>query len=183
MFKKIIEAREVIKVILSKRSYFALFLSASIFIFVIFYLLTLATTTGHSIKIFVMMNGFWYAIATFFLLAVSALLFGLYLCLLLYKIWIRDKKNKISGFFGASGLITGLFSAGCPMCGSVLFALFGAPLALFFLPFKGIELRLLAIMLLSISVWILSRSLIECNLDSNPRRKKRYWPKAPSKRS
>lgn len=168
MFGKIIEAKGLVKNVLYKRNYFILFLCISILVFVVFYLLTLATVTNQSLGIFIMMNGFLYTFSTFFILAVIALLFGVYVSLLVYKIKMRckDKKGKgaLSNVFGSSGLIAGLFGAGCPMCGAALFALFGAPLALFFMPFKGLEVRVLALILLSISVYMFSRSLIKCNI-------------------
>jgi len=167
MFEKIKQSKFVIKEIFKKDNYLILFLVVSIIIFIIFYFLTLATTTDQSLSIFIMMNGFWYMLSTFFLLGIAAVLFGLYVMLLIFKIKNKTKnlKRKVSGLFGASGLITGLFSAGCPMCGGFLFGIFGAPLALFFLPFKGLELRVLAILLLSLSVYLISRSLVECHIN------------------
>jgi hypothetical protein len=164
MFKKIIESRQIIKNILAKRAYFLIFLFSSVLIFSIFYILTLATTTDHSLSIFIMMNGFWFMVSTFFLLGIAALLFGIYVSLFSYDISERCKGGKIGGFFGAIGLIAGLFGAGCPMCGGALFALIGMPLALFFLPFKGLELRLGAIVLLALAVYFLSRSMIKCKI-------------------
>ena len=165
MLKKIFKVREFIKNILNRKNYLILFISVSLLTFLVFYLLTLATVTDQSLGIFIMMNGFWYTLSTFFLLAVIALLFGVYVSLLAFKIKLRCKgKGIIVSIFGGSGLIVGLFGAGCPMCGAALFALFGAPLALFFLPFKGIELRLLSIILLSLSIYLRSRSLIECKI-------------------
>ena len=163
MFKKIIELREIVKGVLSKRNYFLIFIFSSIFIFSIFYILTLATTTDQSLSIFIMMNGFWFMVSTFLLLGVIAILFGIYVSLLVFKIRLRCKgKGIIVSIFGGGGLIAGLFGAGCPMCGGALFALIGMPLALFYLPFKGLELRVLAMFLLSFSVYFMSRSLISC---------------------
>ena len=166
MLKKIFEVRKFIKNILNSKNYLILFISASFLTFLVFYLLTLATTTNQSLEIFIMMNGFLYTLSTFFLLAIASLLFGIYIILLAYKFRKKCKNGKeiISGIFGSSGLIAGLFGAGCPMCGAALFALFGAPLALFFLPLKGLELRLASIILLSLSIYFLSRSLIKCKL-------------------
>lgn len=163
MLKRIIELRRAIKNVLSKRNYFILFASVTIVFFLIFYLLTLATTTDQSLSIFIMMNGLDYAISTFFLLAVISLLFGIYISLLVYKIRMNLKGKKMMSIFGGSGgFIVGLFGAGCPMCGSVIFALFGAPLALFFMPFKGLELRVLSIMILSLSVYLVSKNIYCC---------------------
>jgi len=121
--------------------------------------------TNQSLGIFIMMNGFWYMLSTFFLLGIAAVLFGLYVMLLIFKIKNKTKnlKRKVSGLFGASGLITGLFSAGCPMCGGFLFGIFGAPLALFFLPFKGLELRILSIIILLMAIYFFGKSIGKSN--------------------
>ena len=165
MLKSITESKKVIKNILSRRNYFILFASTTILLFLIFYMLTLATTTDHSLSIFIMMNGLGYAISTFFRLFVISLLFGVHASLFAYKIRRNIKGNKaisISG--GSGGFIAGLFGAGCPMCGSVIFALFGAPLALFFMPFKGLELRVLSILILSLSVYLISKNIYCCGI-------------------
>ncbi len=164
MLKRVIESRQAIKKILAKRAYFLIFLFSSILIFSIFYILTLATTTNYRLSIFIMMNGFWFMVSSFFLLGMAALLFGIYISLFSYKIAERCRNGKISGFFGATGLAAGLFGAGCPMCGGALFALIGMPLALFFLPFKGLELRVGAIIMLALAVYFLSRSMIKCKI-------------------
>ncbi|MEK6935604.1 MAG: hypothetical protein AABW67_02365 [Nanoarchaeota archaeon] len=165
MFKKITESKKIIKNVLVRRNYFILFASTSILLFLVLYLLTLATTTDHRLSIFIMMNGLGYAISTFFLLFVISLLFGIYVCLFAYKIRKNLRGKKIISIFGGSGgFIVGIFGAGCPMCGSVIFALFGAPLALFFMPFKGLELRVLSILILSVSVYLISRNIHSCKI-------------------
>ncbi len=165
MLKKIYEVKQEIKFVLHKRNYLILFVCASLISFLVFYFLSLLTIADNSLAIFVMMNGFWFSFAMFLMLALIALLFGVYVSLLVFKIKLNCKgKGFLVSVFGGSGLIAGLFGAGCPMCGAALFALFGAPLALFFLPFKGLELRLLALVLLGLSVYFLSRSLIKCKL-------------------
>ena len=168
MLNKIIKIRELVKAILSKRNYLILFICSSAILFLVFYVLTLATTANQSLGIFIMMNGFLYAIITFFLLAVIALLFGVYAALLAYTIRLKlrhkKKAGKSHGIFGGVGFLAGLFSAGCPMCGAFLFGLFGAPLALFFMPLKGIELRVLALLLMGISVYMIAKSLLECRI-------------------
>ena len=152
-----------IKQALSNRNYTALFTITSIILFALFYYFTLATTTNQSISIFIMMNGIKFAIISFSLLAIIALLSGLYISLVVYKIRLKQKE-KSSKFLGSLGIITGLFAAGCPMCGAFLFGLLGFPLVLFFLPYKGTELKLLAILLLLVSIYLITRKN-KCNLN------------------
>jgi len=144
--------------------HFFLFIASSLILFAVFYIFSLATTTDYSLSIFIMMNGLSYTIITFFLLAVVALLFGVYISLVVYSFKIKLKAKKIGSSIGVIGLIVGLFSAGCPMCGAFLFGLFGFPLALFFMPFNGLELRVLAALILVASIYLISRSFIKCRI-------------------
>jgi len=160
MLDKIKQSKSVIRQVL-KENYFLTFIATSIILFVILYFLTLITTTNQSMEIFIMMNGLSYTISTFFLLAVISILFGIYVPLVVYSIRIKTK-NRTKNAVGIGGFIVGLFSVGCPMCGAFLFGLFGAPLALFFLPFQGLELKVLSILLLSVSIYLISTSLISC---------------------
>lgn len=164
MAGRIAETTILIKNTLSKKRYFTIFVLSSIILFSIFYILTLATTTNHSLSIFIMMNGFWFMVSTLSLLGIAALLFGIYIALFSYNIALRYNGGKATGFFGTIGLVAGLFGAGCPMCGGFLFGLIGMPLALFFLPFKGLELRAASILLLTIAIYFLSRSMIRCDI-------------------
>lgn len=160
MLKKIKRSLSIIGIILSKRNYFFIFLITSLLGFFVLYWLTLATVTDKSLEIFIMMSGWNYTYLNLVLLGIIALLFGIFLSIFVYKIKITKKASK-TGFFGTLGLASGVFSAGCPMCGSVVFALVGAPLALFYLPFKGLELKVLSIILLLFSNYFLARSLVD----------------------
>ena len=154
-----------IKQILSGKKYFLIFLISSFVFFLIFYFLTLWTVTDKSLKIFIMMNGYNYAFFSFLLLGIISLLLGVYSSLFVYKTKLINK-NKLIGLTGVFSFISGVFASGCPMCGSVIFALLGFPLALFFLPFKGLELRILVLILSSLSVYLLARSLEKCKIRS-----------------
>jgi len=146
---------------LTEKKFFLVFSVVSILVFVILSFLTLATTTDYSIEIFVMMNGFMYAVLTFFLFAIIALLMGIYTSLLAYKFSFNKSNLKVTGP-GVLGFFTGIIGTGCPMCGALVLGYIGAPLALFFLPFKGLELRILSIVLLAASVFLIARNLTTC---------------------
>ena len=152
---------ETVKQILKRKTYFLIFLITSIIIFLVFYFLTLWEVTDKSLRIFIEMNGYNYAFFSFLFLVIIALLLGVYVALFIFKIRMIKRGSGFSGFLG---FIAGLLSSGCPMCGSVIFALLGFPLALFFLPFKGLELRVLSIILLLFSVYFLARSLDKCKI-------------------
>lgn len=164
MFRKIKESINFLERFLSYQRYFLIFIIVSFISFVVFYKLTLVNIANQSLKIFVMMSGFQYTVVQLFILGIISLLFGIFVSLLVYKIRLTQKIKKSSSMWGSFGLIFGLFSAGCPTCGALLFSLIGMPLALMYLPFKGLELKILSIILMSISIYFLSRSLIECKI-------------------
>lgn len=152
-----------IRSVLKERKYFLIFAFTSFFVFVSLSLLTLATTTNFSPEIFMMMNGKQYAFFTLLLFTGISLLSGLYFSLIVYKILaVLPLRKKASSFTGSGAFLLGIFSTGCPMCGAFILGLFGFPLALFFMPFKGLELRFLSFLLLLITVYLMSKELIHC---------------------
>ncbi|VVB60488.1 Uncharacterised protein [uncultured archaeon] len=148
---------ENIKSVLSRKNYSWQFFAVSAVTFVILSFLTLATTTGYSIEIFVMMNGLLYTVLAFIMNLAISLLFGVYIGMAAY----RFKSLKASGkdnTAGVAGILAGVLSSGCPMCGSAIFGLVGAPLALMALPFQGLEIKALSIVFLGASVYLLSKN-------------------------
>lgn len=152
-----------IRSVLKEKKYFLIFAFSSFFVFILLSLLTLATTTNFSPGIFVMMNGKQYAFLTLLLFVGISFLSGVYSSIFLYKILaVLPSKKKFSSFAGSGAFLLGIFSTGCPMCGAFILGLFGFPLALFFLPFKGLELRLLSFLLLLLAVYLMSKELTHC---------------------
>lgn len=149
--------------VLKERKYFLIFAFTSFFVFISLSLLTLATTTNFSPEIFVMMNGKQYAFLTLLLFIGISFLSGLYFSLLFYKILAASPlRKKASSFAGSGAFLLGIFSTGCPMCGAFLLGLLGFPLALFFMPFKGLELRFLSFLFLLLAVYLMSKELTHC---------------------
>ncbi len=163
---KIREGLGILKQIYKNKKYFYITFISAIVLFIVFYKLMLAKIANHSLKIFIMMSGYDYTYFTLLSFVIISVLFGIYLSVFIYRFKLlkamKEKKGSSIGFVGYLGLIAGVFGAGCPTCGSVVFALVGAPLALMYLPFKGLELRVLSIILLLISIYILTRSLYKC---------------------
>ena len=161
----------VLRQIYQNKKYILISLITGIISFFIFYKLTLATTANHSLKIFIMMSGYNYTYFTFLTLALTSVLFGVYLSIVVYRFNLikcanKNKKSILGSFFGFLGFFAGAFGTGCPTCGSVVFALIGMPLALMYFPFKGMELRVLSVGILFISIYILSRSIIRCKFNN-----------------
>lgn len=155
---KIRKSFDNIRHVISQKNRLLTFLASTIIFFGAIYFLTLATTSGYSFQIFIMMNGLRYAVLTLFMSFVISLLFGLWFSLLIYRVGLNGSNLRANGpgFLGSSA---GILGAGCPMCGSLILGLFGAPLGLFSLPFKGLEIKALSLIFLLSSVFIMSKDL------------------------
>lgn len=157
-------AIENAKLVISQKRYLHIFLSVSATLFGILSFLTLATTTDYSMGIFFMMNGTIYAVFSFLMNLIVSLLFGLYISMLAFRLEITKITGRNTNAAGMGGLLSGVLSSGCPMCGSLVFGLFGAPLALMALPFQGLEIKALSIILLSASVYSVSKIPATCKI-------------------
>ena len=149
----------VVARILKRKKYLIPAVVVAAVVFVVSYVLTVWNISGKSITIYASMSGWPFTLFSLFLSLVISVLIGVYLALVLVRRQlIKDKelKNKLSS---AGGTVIGLFAAGCPTCGAPLFALFGAPLALFSLPFGGLELKVLSIALLWLSIYLLVENI------------------------
>lgn len=161
---------EILRQIYENKKYYFLTTIITIISFVIFYKLMLAKITNHSLNIFMQMSGSNFTFFNLLGFLIISILFGIYISIIVYKFKliknINKKKGSVIGFTGYFGLIAGVFGAGCPTCGSVIFALFGAPLALMYFPLKGLEFQIFSIIILLISNYFLIKSLNKsCNLD------------------
>lgn len=147
------EVLDTISNVLEERVY--IFTIVSLVSFTILYYLMLYNVSQKSLEIFIQMNGLNYTFLSLILNVVIAVLIGTFVTLLNYRM---ESKNGIIGNIGA---LIGGFSAGCPTCGAVLFSLIGFPLVLMSLPFRGLELKVLSIMILAVSVYLMSLKV--CN--------------------
>jgi len=163
---KIKESIQFIKSILLNWKYFLIFLMTTLIGFFIMYKFSLATVADKSLGLFVMMSGVNDTFINLLLLFIIAVLFGVFAALFVYKIKIV-RQTSSTGILGTLGITVGLFSAGCPTCGAFLFSMIGMPLALFYLPFKGLELKVLSILMLLISNYLIARSLTVCKINKS----------------
>lgn len=159
----------IIPSIIKRKRYFVSALIVAMIIFVASYALTVWNISGKSIVTYATMSGWPFTTLSLFLSLMISVLGGIYFSLFLVRRQlIKDKelsaqgrsalggKNKLSS---AGGTTIGLFAAGCPTCGAPLFALFGAPLALFSLPFHGLELKASSIILLLLSIYLIVENI------------------------
>lgn len=131
--------------------------------FVLHYLM-LSSIADYSIVLFFQMSGFWFSVLSLLSNAAIAIFFGVNLALFLSVFASSKKLGVCAGTGNFAGIISGAFASGCPMCGSLLFAAVGNPLALFFLPFGGLELKAVSILLLVASVYFLSNGTKGCKV-------------------
>ncbi len=102
--------------------------------------------------------GMWTAMSglSLFLLITVATLTGLNLVLTLERLWFIKSSGKIHWAIGGSSIL-GIVGSGCASCGLPILALLGFGGAAAYLPFQGMELSLVAIALLSVSLYVLMR--------------------------
>ena len=96
------------------------------------------------------------------LLIVGALI-GVLSSLMIYKIKNSNSSNKKTGLLASTGAFLAAFAPGCTACGIGLASLLGiggATLSL--LPYEGLELSILAILILGFAVKRTTKDLTEC---------------------
>ncbi|RMD67898.1 hypothetical protein D6817_00225 [Candidatus Pacearchaeota archaeon] len=99
--------------------------------------------------------------SSFYALLVISVLLGMLVSLMVFKVSSRAEGN--GGYFGFVGMLLGSIAPGCAACGIGLLPLLGISTAfLTFLPLKGLELSLLAILVLGFSIARISKDLTRC---------------------
>jgi len=106
-------------------------------------------------------------------LIVISLLLGVLISLIVYRIKeislfgnLKNRNKKI-GFFAGVGIFLGILVPGCAACGLGLVSFLGLESAfLAFLPFKGLEVSLLAVLLLVFSVYFTAKDLLKCEISN-----------------
>ncbi len=145
--------------------YIFLALSLSLNLLLIYYLIFLKTTTLS--LLFSTTNSF-YAWSSVFLTILTSLFFGISFSLLIYR-WQQISTQKAFGGKDFIGCFVGALSMGCPVCGSLLLPILGVAGGLSVFPFQGLELKLMAFFLFSLS--ILESSKIISNQSCLPKEK------------
>src|SRR3989338_8821435 len=105
-----------------------------------------------------LLAGMWTAMSrlSLILLVVVAILTGANLTMVVQRFQTIRASGKMSLTIGGSSLL-GIVGSGCASCGLPILAFLGLSGAVFYLPFQGIELSVLAIVLLTVSLYILMR--------------------------
>lgn len=103
-----------------------------------------------------LLEGMWTAMSRFslLLLVAVAILTGVNLTMVIRRFQAIRASGKMSFMVGGSSLL-GIVGSGCASCGLPILAFLGLSGAIFYLPFQGLELSVLAIVLLSFSLYTL----------------------------
>lgn len=103
-----------------------------------------------------LLAGMWTAMSklSLMLLVIVAVLTGANLTLVVQRVRAIRASGKMSVVVGGSSLL-GIVGSGCASCGLPILALLGLSGAIFYLPFQGLELSVLAVILLSFSLYTL----------------------------
>ncbi len=151
---------QIISTVLKRKKYGFIAIGAGILMAGLSYYLTIVNVAFKSFSILLQMDGPWFTTISFALSLTISALFGIYLGLVVFRHdLMKDNKNAKAIASGLGGTIAGVVAAACPTCGAPLLALVGAPLGLMALPFQGLEIKVLSILLLLLSVYLLTQSI------------------------
>ncbi len=170
------------KEIWSKKIIIPTLLIATLYVIVTVYLMNAGLVKdtifgAHSLEfkwnlLVALLLGMWTAMSRLslvFLILVS-ILTGANLALVVQRLKTIRSSGKMSFMVGGSSLL-GIVGSGCASCGLPILAFLGLSGAIFYLPFRGLELSVLAIILLSISLYALVRQSAKptvCAVDTIP---------------
>lgn len=98
------------------------------------------------------------------ILLATALLAGLNVSLLAFKVRVLKAFDYREGGAGTGGTFAGLLASGCSACGIGILSLLGLTGGLLFLPFGGLELGVVGIVLLLFSLYWTSKGIMGCSI-------------------
>lgn len=147
-----------IKFVLGRRFYLGIFLVSSVIFFALLYYFLVAKVAEQSIWTSVMMSGAGFITFSIVTSLINASLSGILVSMVIFRF---NSYNKFTGkgIFGFIGSGVAAFGVGCPTCGAFLFGLIGLPLALMYLPFRGLELQVVGILVLVVSIYFTGKSI------------------------
>lgn len=106
-----------------------------------------------------LLGGMWTAMSRFGLsmLVLTALLTGANLTLIAQRAVSLKSSGKVHFIAGGSSLL-GFIGSGCAACGLPILALLGLSGSIIYLPFRGAELSVISVALLSLSFYLMTRN-------------------------
>ncbi|MSR86193.1 hypothetical protein EXS74_02260 [Candidatus Woesearchaeota archaeon] len=111
----------------------------------------------------------WRGLLISFVLAIIiGILLAINMAIILKEYKTKKSFLKKQGFFSSLGLLGGLSTGVCSACIAgffpLMFSLFGITFSWAFLPFNGIEIQLLSIVLLSTSIFLITKKKQKCEI-------------------
>lgn len=97
-----------------------------------------------------------------FLLFLTAILTGVNITLLFKKITQLKSSGKLHLAIGGSSLV-GIIGSGCATCGLPILSFFGLAGSIGFLPFHGTEFSIIAIVMLLVSLYLITKNISQNN--------------------
>ena len=101
-------------------------------------------------------------LTSFLAIVLVALLSGISLTMMFYKFRHTKTASAKGSVSGGAGVFAGALAASCPACSVALISILGVSGGLAVFPLKGLEFSLLALGLLTFSIFMISKSLVEC---------------------
>ncbi len=150
---------KILFIILKRKKYAMIALAATVIMGAISYFLMVVNIYHKNIFAYAEMNGTLFTIVSLFFGLIISLLAGFYFSMLVFRRDIVKAKTIKDNASGLAGIGTGIVASGCPSCGVPLLGLVGFPLALYYLPFKGLELKVLSIGFLLLSLYLISKNI------------------------
>ena len=145
----------------NKKAYCALIIG----LFLLGYLTTL-NKSAYSLKIYLELNDWWIAWTNIILLAPISVLSSL--VLLDAGNILKNMKRKKTSMVGIITSIISLIVSGCAACGLVFLPIIGISISTAFLPLQGLEIKILALIMLVYTVWNMDPDNCEyCKPDGN----------------
>ena len=151
------------------KKYLILFAIISAATFMALYYLTFYFTTLSALR---RMEGSFYLYFTFVSTFIISILFGLNVSILVQRIRSKVKIGTKESSLSGSGVLAGAFASGCPVCGSLLLPLIGVSSGLAVFPFRGLELKALAVSLMIVSTYFVLKGNDKCDSCENVELKK-----------
>ncbi|HLD28415.1 MAG TPA: hypothetical protein VJB67_02285 [Patescibacteria group bacterium] len=149
----------ILKIILKNKKYLTIAVASVAAMSAVSYYLTVMNVYQRSIFVYADMNGYWFTIFSLLFGAVIAILAGFYLSLLVFRRDVIRTKAPGNKAVSLGGAVAGIVASGCPSCGVPLLGLIGFPLALYALPFKGLEVKALSIILLGMGIYLIDKNI------------------------
>lgn len=146
--------------ILKRKKYGLTAVGVTLIMFGLSYYLMVFNITDKNMVTYALMNGIWHTVVSFAFSVGISMFSGVYAAVWrLRRDIIKQRKKSTGAVLGAGGALGGILAAGCPTCGAPLLALFGAPLALMSLPFAGLEIKALGLVLIGLSIYSLTEDV------------------------